>query len=152
MKYPQKVVDMCKFLEDKGAEDIFICDMQGRNVVDYIIVSTLTSTAHIQGVKDYILSECAKLPLVYGDIQVEGYNISHWVVLDVEDVFVHMFTKEERLKYNFDKLISDGGNVVSIKRMRQELATEENRKRAREEHEDRIRLKKREKSLKKDNA
>lgn len=149
MKYPSKVIDLCQFLEDKGAEDIYVCNIQGRNVVDYIIVSTLHSTAHIQGVKDYILEECAKLPLVYGEIHVEGFNISSWVVLDVEDIFVHLFTKEEREKYNFDRLISDGGNMVSLKKMRQEILVEENKRKIREEREYKARHKLQERKAKK---
>ena len=145
MDYSDKIIDLCKMLDSKKAEDIVVCYNNGRNVVDYFIVATMTSCAHIKGVADYVLEECAKLPLVYGDIKVEGFSTSNWLVLDIDNVFVHLFTKEERLHYNFDKFINDGGNVISFNKMLQNIEQNKQKQKNKEAHEEKARLKQKEK-------
>ena len=40
--------------------------------------------------------------------RVEGSANSSWILMDYNDVVIHIFNKEEREFYNLDKVWSDG--------------------------------------------
>jgi len=42
---------------------------------------------------------------------VEGDKGSHWVLLDYEDLIIHLFRKEEREFYNLDGLWGDAPKI-----------------------------------------
>lgn len=157
MNIPQKVIDICNFLEEKKAEDIVVCDTRKmHNVADFFIIATGNSSTHINGICDY-LEEKAKennCP----SLEREGFILSTWVVLDFDNVLVHLFTKEEREKYSLQKLLSDGKNEFSLKRINSTLDAErkkqellEKKKQEEEKHknEELKRKQEREKKLKK---
>lgn len=115
-KYPEKVIEICKLLDEKKANEITVCDVsKSKDFVKFFIVATLDSTAHIRETVDYLMQNTSG-----GDFsfwQREGFNMSEWVVLDYYDVFVHLFTKEERNHYSFDKLVSGEASCLSYKRI-----------------------------------
>ena len=115
-KYPEKVIEICKLLDEKKASEITVCDVsRSKDFVKFFIVATLDSTAHIRETVDYLMQNTSG-----GDFsfwQREGFNMSEWVVLDYYDVFVHLFTKEERNHYSFDKLVSGEASCLSYKRI-----------------------------------
>jgi ribosome-associated protein len=115
-KYPEKVVEICNFLNEKKASDIVVCDVsKKKDFVKYFIVATFDSTSHIRETVDFLMENT-----MGGDFsfwQREGFNMSEWVVLDYYDVFVHLFTKNERNHYSFDKLMSGEASTQSYKRI-----------------------------------
>lgn len=40
--------------------------------------------------------------------QVEGNRSSTWILMDYEDVIVHLFSQDDRLFYNLEKIWQDG--------------------------------------------
>ncbi len=38
---------------------------------------------------------------------MEGYNEARWILIDLADVVVHVFHKDERNYYNIEKLYQD---------------------------------------------
>ena len=44
----------------------------------------------------------------------DGIFRGDWIVLDYDDIIVHIFTKETRQKFNIDKLYKDTKNFVEI--------------------------------------
>ena len=46
------------------------------------------------------------------DLQIlKGYNSASWILLDYEDVIIHVFSKEDRLFYNLERIWRDGIEV-----------------------------------------
>ncbi len=39
--------------------------------------------------------------------RMEGYNEARWILIDLADVVVHVFHKDERNYYNIEKLYQD---------------------------------------------
>ena len=118
MKISQKILSICSLLDSKKASDIVVFDSSKRqNVVDYFVLCSLESAGQIRGIVDAILEESEKEPLIFGDIQRDGYLLGGWVVLDCEDAFVHLFTKTERARYSIDKIFADGGKAMSYKKL-----------------------------------
>lgn len=152
MKVPQKIVSICTLLDNKKAENIVVCDTtKKQNVVDFFVIATLTSSGHIKGVVDYIMEESIKMPLVFGEPTREGFNLSGWVVLDFGDVFVHLFTKEERAHYNLDKFVNEGGNLVTFKRILNDIKVQKSKEAAKAKSELKRKIKT-EKKLSKETA
>ena len=40
--------------------------------------------------------------------QIEGYQTASWILMDFNDVIVHIFNEEDRLFYNLEKIWLDG--------------------------------------------
>ena len=40
--------------------------------------------------------------------QVEGYRMGNWILLDYGDIIIHVFSKEDRLFYDLERIWRDG--------------------------------------------
>lgn len=126
MKFPDKVVDLCKLLDENKAQDILVCDStKMQNSVDYFIIATATSNVHIRGVVENISEKTNENKEKFGNLLQEGFGLSNWVVLSYENVFLHLFTKEERIRYSLEKLLNDGKNVTTFKRLLNSIRADE---------------------------
>lgn len=71
------------------------------------IVCEGTSAMHVgsvaDSVRDYLLERGRIKPYNY-----DGYGQSQWIVLDYGSALVHIFTPDERRRYNLEELWSDG--------------------------------------------
>ena len=47
----------------------------------------------------------------YNEPRVEGYNSASWILLDYDDVIVHVFSRDDRQFYNLERVWSDGIEV-----------------------------------------
>ena len=128
MKVNDKVVKLCKIINDIKAEDIVVCNTTRlKNVVDFHIICTATSTAHVRGIADFV-EEKSKEDDELKDYFREGYEQSEWVVFDFDDVFLHIFTKDVRERYSLQKMLLDGANIYSYKHLLQHLKKQEDLK------------------------
>lgn len=94
-------------LEDKKAEDIKVIDISEVSVIaDYFIIANGTNRSQIQALSDNVEEVLgrAQVPLR----QVEGYDNANWVLLDFQDVIIHIFDKENRLFYDLERIWRDG--------------------------------------------
>lgn len=73
----------------------------------HFIVCEGTSTTHVasiaDSVREYLLENFRIKPYNY-----DGYQNSSWIVIDYGSVLVHVFTPDERFRYNLEELWSDG--------------------------------------------
>ncbi len=134
MDIPQKVIDLCTMLDDKKAENIVVFDAtKMHNVADYFIVATGNSSAQLNGICDYVEEKTLENNLPAP--RREGFVLSKWVVLDFDNVLVHLFTKEEREKYSLNKLLGNGKNEFSLRKINSLLLAEKKRKELQEKKE-----------------
>lgn len=99
-----------KALEDKKAEDIKVIDISNISVVaDYFIIANGTNTSQIQALVDNVQDELAKNEIF--SKQVEGYASGNWVLIDYSDIIVHVFSKEDRLFYDLERIWKDGKEI-----------------------------------------
>ena len=97
-------------VDDKRAEQIVALDMRGISpIADYFVICHGNSEKQVQA----IAFELKKVVQEKGiEIQrLEGYDQARWVLLDLGDVVIHVFHKEERLYYNLEKLWGDAPTV-----------------------------------------
>lgn len=94
-------------LEDKKAEDIKVIDISEVSVIaDYFIIANGTNRSQIQALSDNVEEMLGKAGVHLR--QIEGYDNANWVLLDFQDVIIHVFDKENRLFYDLERIWRDG--------------------------------------------
>ena len=96
--------------EDKMAENLVILDVTDvTNFTNYFIIASGTSDRQVQAISDSIqekMKEHKVLP-----IGVEGYNEGKWILMDYDDVIIHIFYEPIRELYDLEKLWHDAKKV-----------------------------------------
>ena len=46
--------------------------------------------------------------------QVEGYQTANWILLDYGDMIVHIFSREDRLFYDLERIWRDGKTIIDV--------------------------------------
>ena len=97
-------------LEDKKGEDIKVIDISEISVLaDYFIIAGGNNRSQIQAMADNVDELIGKNG---GRLkQIEGYDAGNWVLLDFQDVIVHIFDKDNRLFYDLERIWRDGKEI-----------------------------------------
>ena len=97
-------------LEEKKAKDIKILDISGVSVLaDYFIIASGSNRNQVQAMADEAQEKLYKA--VYEAKQVEGYQTANWILMDYQDIIVHIFDEENRLFYDLERIWRDGSLV-----------------------------------------
>jgi len=88
---------------EKKACDVVTLDLRGRSdLTDFFVICTGNSRSQVQAIADSIQEK------TYGTghklSAMEGYSTGNWVVLDLGDIFVHVFHKDARTHYDLERL------------------------------------------------
>lgn len=95
---------------DHKAEDLLILDVRGlASFTDYFVIMTGRSTRHVQGLAENIENELRAKRI--SSKHCEGLQEGHWVLLDFNDVVVHIFYRETRQFYDLDSLWHDAPKI-----------------------------------------
>ncbi len=99
-------------LEDKKAEDITVIDItEVSTIADYFIIATGANPNQLAAMQD-IVDETMYKNGVHSK-QVEGNSNSTWILMDYQDIIVHLFSSEDRLFYDLERIWRDG-KVIDI--------------------------------------
>ncbi len=90
-------------LEDNKAADITTIDVNKlTGMTDQLIICTATSTRHALALANHVVVASKRNGLKpYG---VEGDNVGDWVLIDLQDIVVHIMLAETREFYSLEKL------------------------------------------------
>ena len=96
--------------EDKLAENLVILDVsEVTDFTQYFIIASGTSDRQVQAIADNIqdkMKENKVLP-----VGIEGYNEGKWVLMDYDDVIIHIFYEPMRALYDLERLWHDAKKV-----------------------------------------
>ncbi|MGN1084919.1 MAG: ribosome silencing factor [Lachnospiraceae bacterium] len=100
-----------KALDDKKAEDIKIIDIADISVIaDYFVIANGTNSSQVEAMVDQVTEELAKHKI--HPERVEGIRSSGWILMDFNDVVIHIFSREDRLFYDLERIWRDGKAVA----------------------------------------
>ncbi|MCX7975817.1 MAG: ribosome silencing factor [Bellilinea sp.] len=104
---------MINTLEDKKGENILLMDIQDiATFTDYFILCSGSSERMIESLADAVLENVKKEFQMIG--KKEGYAQGGWVLVDLGDVIVHLFSPEQREYYRLEELWSQGKILLRL--------------------------------------
>ncbi|MBU0480659.1 MAG: ribosome silencing factor [Proteobacteria bacterium] len=93
-------------VSEKKAEKPVILDVRGiSDFADYFVIMSGTSTRHVQGLAEAVDDEIGSRRTREGD--TEGLSEARWVLLDYNDIIIHVFHYEDRDHYDLEGLWHD---------------------------------------------
>lgn len=90
-------------IEDAKAEDTLAIDVTGKSsLTDHMVVTSGRSNRHVSAIADQLVKALRENG--YGKPRIEGLPAADWVLVDANDVIVHIFRPEVREFYNIEKM------------------------------------------------
>lgn len=91
---------------DNKAEELIVLDVRGLTTfTEYFVIMSGRSTRHVQSLAETI-EENLRSKRVKSS-SAEGLREGLWVLLDFDDVVIHIFYHEQRIFYNLEGLWSE---------------------------------------------
>jgi ribosome-associated protein len=101
-----KVAAIADAARDRKGEDIVALDVRELTAyADTFVIVTASSDRRARSVADSIREAMKKCGAKTRG--VEGYEEGRWVLIDLDDVIVHVFQDEVRREYDLERLWSD---------------------------------------------
>jgi ribosome-associated protein len=90
-------------LEDFKATDIHVIDVSGTNpLTERMVIASGNSTRHVKSMAENLIINTKKAN--NPPLGVEGAREGEWVLVDLNDVIVHLMLPQSRAFYNLEKL------------------------------------------------
>lgn len=110
MTQQEKIATIVKALDSKKADDIQVLKIKDLTIIsDYFVIANGNSSTQTKAIADeveYKMKEQGIAP-----DRTEGYQGANWIILDYNDIIVHVFYKETRNYYNLERLWSDAEKI-----------------------------------------
>jgi len=109
MDIKEKVGIAVKALDDKKAVDIKVIDVtEVSSLTDYFVIASGNSSTHVKSLADEAEFKLTSNGAVLDHI--EGRSTS-WILLDFDDVVIHVLGAESRGFYDLERLWADGTEI-----------------------------------------
>ncbi|MEA1072088.1 ribosome silencing factor [Sphingomonas sp. LY29] len=94
-------------LDDDQAVEVVTIPLAGKSsIADHMVIASGRSTRQVASMANKL---AAKIKQDFGKIvRVEGLPIADWVLIDADDVIVHLFRPEVRTFYNLERMWAFG--------------------------------------------
>lgn len=102
------------WLEDKQAQDIVGLDVRGLSeATDSMIIASARNLRHAQALADHLLHQVddSKVEM----LGMEGYKTGQWVLVDLNDVVVHIFQRDMREFFNLEGLWAQAQIIIDTR-------------------------------------
>lgn len=89
-------------LDDDKAEDVVVIDLRGRSTMaDHMVIATGRSARQVVAMAEHLLEKLKRLGLA---VSAEGMGQGDWVLIDAQDVVIHLFRPEVRAFYDLERM------------------------------------------------
>lgn len=103
----KKIYDI---IEDKKGDDIKVIDITNiSSIADYFIIASANNINQVQAISDEIDFTLGKEGII--PKAIEGNKNATWMLLDYNDIVVHIFLREDRAFYDLDRIWRDGKEI-----------------------------------------
>lgn len=107
---PQKAALVASWLNEKKGRDIVALDVTGLSpICEAMVAVSAASARQAKALADHVLAMCAEGGIPY--LGMEGYRHGQWILVDLNDVLVHVFLEETREFYNIEGLWSEARRI-----------------------------------------
>ena len=98
-------------LDEKKGENICIIDIRGISIIaDYFIIVNGSNINQLDALTDNVEKKMREVGI--HPRQTEGKS-SGWILMDYNDIVIHIFSKEDREFYDLERIWSDG-KIIDI--------------------------------------
>lgn len=105
----KKLKTLIDFLKEKKTSSLKLLDISKISIIaDYFIIVSVSSVRSVEALDNDITNLMAKNK--YELRGKEGVH-SKWVLLDYDDIVIHIFDDDYKEFYNLDKLWADAKNI-----------------------------------------
>ncbi len=102
----ERVQRIAQALYDKKAKNIVALDISKiTSLGDYFIICSCTSAAQLRACTDEVEEKMGEIGIQ--PAHTEGYNGGTWILLDYQDIIVHLMLEETREFYALEHLWGD---------------------------------------------
>lgn len=113
MTSEQKMKLAVEAMEERKGMDIKVLNLQGLSIVaDFFVICHGNSDVQVKTITQEIRKRAYEQGVEINNI--EGNDVGRWVLIDLGDVVVHVFHREDREYYNLERLWSDAKVVESV--------------------------------------
>ena len=100
-----------RVIEETRGSDIVVLDLRKvTDVFDYFVIATGSSRRQMHAMADEV-KHTVRREMEDEPRSVEGYDDSHWIVMDYGDVVVHLFDVDSRAYWDLENLWADASRV-----------------------------------------
>ena len=93
-------------LDADKAEEIVTISLDGKSdIADAMVIASGRSQRHVGAIADKVARRLKEEG--FGRARIEGLPACDWVLIDAEDVIVHLFRPEVRAFYNLERIWSE---------------------------------------------
>lgn len=94
-------------LDDDQAQDVVSIPLEGKsNIADHMVIASGRSTRQVASMAAKLAD---RVKQSFGkNVRIEGLPAADWVLIDADDVIVHLFRPEVRSFYNLERMWAFG--------------------------------------------
>lgn len=97
-------------LTEKKGEDVQAIQItEVATFADYFIIADGTNPSQVNALVDNVEENMSEAG--YEPKRIEGIRNSNWILMDYGDIIVHVFSKEDRLFYDLERIWKDGKEI-----------------------------------------
>lgn len=98
------IENIIQILEDKKGENIEVFNLKNTDYfVDYVIITTAFVDKHALALLDSLKKDLKQKDETFFHVDEEN---PEWIVADLGDIIVHIFTENQRKKFNLEEFLS----------------------------------------------
>ena len=111
---PERVLSMVvAAAEDKKAYNVVALNLQNISLLaDYFVICHGNSETQVQAIASEVRKKAEEHGIRIRGI--EGFDKARWILVDLGDVIVHVFHRDDREYYNLERLWSDAKVVEHV--------------------------------------
>jgi ribosome-associated protein len=104
----EKLKKVYDALNDLKLKDIIIYDFQDFSpFFDYQVIATATNERQANAAINHIRQSFPEM----SNLHVEGTEENHWILIDLEDIIIHVMHKQDRDYYQIEKLFFERNQI-----------------------------------------
>lgn len=102
-----------KSIDEKMGIDIKVLDIREISPIsDYFIISSAKNNSQLKALAE-IVEENLHKKCGVEKIHIEGMQTKSWILLDFNDIIVHLFSEQDREFYNLERIWADAKIVAN---------------------------------------